>query len=89
MKSPAKCGTDAGYYKHYRQKEDACGPCKKAHRLADAERRLKDPFRDSKYKAERRARDAARIRLAEAHPAEYVRYYYEALEREERGQNRN
>lgn len=32
---PAKCGTDAGYYRHRRiLKEDACDECKLAHRVA-------------------------------------------------------
>lgn len=39
-KAGAKCGTDGGYYRHRRTlREDACDPCKKAHREAEAQRK--------------------------------------------------
>lgn len=34
------CGTDAGYVRHRRNLEDACGPCLAAHRLANATRNV-------------------------------------------------
>lgn len=60
---PAPCGTNAAYFRHRRDGEDACEPCKQAHALAKAEReraRLQ------------RARDAAPRRHAGgivSHPA--------------------
>jgi len=38
-REPAKCGTDAGYRKHVREKTEKCGPCRRAH--ADADARLR------------------------------------------------
>lgn len=32
MNTGDKCGTSAGYYKHYRERTSACEACKQAHR---------------------------------------------------------
>ncbi len=34
----AVCGTDSGYYRHRRNAEDPCDPCKAGHAAAEAER---------------------------------------------------
>ena len=44
---PAKCGTDAGYYRHRRKlREDACSDCKAAHTSAERRRKTKNLGRD-------------------------------------------
>jgi hypothetical protein len=37
----APCGTEAAYQRHYRWKEAACEPCKRAHSQAELERRAR------------------------------------------------
>lgn len=44
---PAKCGTDAGYYRHRRiLKEDPCDECKEAHRVAGQRPQYRRPAPD-------------------------------------------
>lgn len=37
---PAECATQAGYMRHYRDREPACDPCKQAHARAEEGRRV-------------------------------------------------
>lgn len=71
-----KCGTEAGYQRHYRKKEPACDACKKAHSEATMRKRRSipkapmDPTKcgtDAGYQQHRRRREEACERCLTAH----------------------
>lgn len=73
------CGTDAGYQRHRSAGEDACAPCKEAHRnYVRAFRAERGGIADSSRRLER-ARSRARVRLAEMYPRVFARLLAEEM----------
>jgi len=71
-------GTDAGYQRHRKDGEAACGPCRTA--KADVQRkRRKDPIERLKSRQIAKAGNRAAWRLVAAHRDEYERYYADEL----------
>lgn len=78
-RQPAECGTNAGYFRHYRAKEKPCEPCRKAH-SADARRRYLAS--QDERQAALRARSKAHGRLAQQFQVEYLELLVEEMEAE-------
>lgn len=62
-----QCGTDAGYFRHYRADERPCEPCRAAHIAINADRDA--------------ARQRAHTRLASEYDRRWRELYAEELER--------
>ena len=78
-----KCGTDAGFQRHYRRKEQACEPCRQARADKQKARKLSaSPSDREKSKALDRARTKALTRLSKKFPADYLELLTEEAEKE-------
>lgn len=62
-----QCGSNAGYFRHYRADEQICEPCRAAHIAINADRDA--------------ARQRAHARLAKEQPDRWRELYAEELER--------
>lgn len=65
--SDPRCGTNAGYYRHYNAGEQTCQPCRDARQQLGADRNA--------------ARQRAAARLAAEHPDRWRELYVEECER--------
>ena len=74
MSRPA-CGTRNGYQAHIRRGEKTCEPCRAANAASQRESRGRDQW----WRATKRAREQALIRLSHEHPDEYRNLYAEEL----------
>lgn len=71
-------GTDAGYQRHRKDSEPACGVCRAARAQTMRDRR-KDPIERLKARKISKAGSRAAWRLVDAHRNEYERYYADEL----------
>jgi hypothetical protein len=75
MNVEAMCGTNAGWFRHYRANEPPCDPCRFAHNRVTAEhqsrRRRDSPEKRAADALLSKAQTRAQRRLAAAHPDEY------------------
>lgn len=68
---PAPCGSNGGYVRHIRDKEEPCEPCRDARRRYMQEYRNRRPDVRAKDMAQLLARREATKRLIERHRAEF------------------
>lgn len=67
----ANCGSRAGYKRHRREGEEACGPCKKAHAAYSRDYRTDGGEPMLKYRTEARVKARAMRKLARRYPDEF------------------
>lgn len=78
-KAAPKCGTYAGYIRHYKRGEDVCEPCREAQReyMRGLRKRRPDLTKRDQHRAT--VRNRALGRLAERYPEEYEALLAEEL----------